>query len=290
MIDSFVLLTPLLMLGVVAVLAFVGCDRVFGLDRPEPTTPVLNAEAGDGRVDLTWDVNPNAYEFHVKRSETSGIYGDEPLAVVQNGIYKYPDFDVTNGVPYYYVVTAIGEEGETEPSNEEPATPGVAASTEFLKMDMAGTPANAAGTFGVAIQVGASNLKIKELGRIFLPNNNGDHIMRVFKVIDAATVMQVGNAVVVSMMGGSPGVFQYTAVPDPGIILEAGVEYYIVSQEMNPGDQFYNHNTTVELTESAALTGAGTVTGAARQNGATYIRDADGQVSYGIVNLKYQLQ
>ena len=42
MIDAFVLLTPILLLGVVALLAFVGCDRVFGLAEVGP--PIIQAD------------------------------------------------------------------------------------------------------------------------------------------------------------------------------------------------------------------------------------------------------
>jgi|GEM_PF-3424900 len=43
MIDSFVILTPFLLLGVVALLAFVGCDIVFGLQGFQPVAPAVSA-------------------------------------------------------------------------------------------------------------------------------------------------------------------------------------------------------------------------------------------------------
>lgn len=59
MIDGFVILTPILLLGVIALLGFVGCDRVFGLYPVDPATPnpvshvqtvVKSAPAGTGTI------------------------------------------------------------------------------------------------------------------------------------------------------------------------------------------------------------------------------------------------
>ena len=56
MIDAFVLLTPILVLGIIALLGFVGCNQVLGLD---PTTEVPTVESivpssGTPRVEPAW--------------------------------------------------------------------------------------------------------------------------------------------------------------------------------------------------------------------------------------------
>lgn len=280
MIDTFVLLTPIIMIGVVSLVVFVGCDIVFDLDRVEPKTPLLNAEPGDGRVDLEWANNPAAGEFRVKRGETAGTH--ELLATVNAGLYTYPDINVINGTTYYYVVSAMGEEGETPDSNEEAATPSSQASTEFVTGHTPGTLATAAGIYGMVVKVGAASLKVRELGRLAVAGNTQTHIV---KVVDEATGADFGNPLAVSMTGVPEGEFKYAAVPDQTpIVLQANSTYYVVSQESNPGDQFLNHTTAVTTTSAA------TVTGAVRNTTGSYLMDATGAVSYGLVNLKYQIQ
>ena len=60
--NPFVLLTPILVLGVLALLAFVGCDVVFGIPAIPPPTCVplehLTALPGDRVVLLTWRAFP----------------------------------------------------------------------------------------------------------------------------------------------------------------------------------------------------------------------------------------
>jgi hypothetical protein len=62
----------------------------------------------------------------VKRSERAG----GPYAVVGNPVAPtYVDYGVRNGTTYHYVVTAVGQAGESAPSAETPATPVAGAPT-----------------------------------------------------------------------------------------------------------------------------------------------------------------
>jgi hypothetical protein len=54
MTESLVLLTPLLVLLLVAMFGFLGCAGVWGLDPVVPGVPVLSATAGNARVNLSW--------------------------------------------------------------------------------------------------------------------------------------------------------------------------------------------------------------------------------------------
>ncbi|HVF39199.1 MAG TPA: hypothetical protein VM939_04810 [Gemmatimonadaceae bacterium] len=286
MIDSFLWATPVLMIGVVALLVFVGCDVVLGLDRVEPKIPILKVTAGDMRVELSWPTDPNSGGFKVYRGLTSGGPYEFLATVENNGTAEgYPDIAVINGTTYYYVVTAIGgDDGETDQSNEESATPNPEMVTEFLQKTADGTTVSASGWFGMQIEVGASPIKIRQLGRSFITGNNQIHVM---KIVDAAFA-DVGAPVAVQTTIGA-GEWRYALVPDmPPLILNAGQRYYIVSQETSPGDVFWNHNTQVAPT-TAAGTDA-TIIGAARNMGATFLVDANGSVAYGLVNFKYQVQ
>ena len=53
MIDPYVILTPVLLLAVVALLQFVGCNWVFGLDETTLFTPLDFVQLRDGLTDLT---------------------------------------------------------------------------------------------------------------------------------------------------------------------------------------------------------------------------------------------
>jgi len=90
-----------------------------------PAAPTgLKATAGDSQVALTWTASNGATSYHVKRSTTSG--GPYTQVAAPTGT-SYTDTGLTNGTPYYYVVTAVNAVGESGNSNEVSATP-VAAS------------------------------------------------------------------------------------------------------------------------------------------------------------------
>lgn len=278
MIDSFVLLAPLLMLPVVALFAFVGCDRVFGLHRP-PEEPILGptglvASAGNGKVVLSWDAYPDATKFTVKRGETSGVYTNTVSDILQP---TYTDPSATNGITYFYVVTATVAGKESEPSEEVTATPSTAALVSFITSKVLGT--NFAGTngwFGMAIVVGAAPVSVQTLGRAFFPGNSQIHVIKIVTGAGA----DVPNAFVsVSMAGGTVGEFRYAPL-NPAVTLAPGVKYYIVSQEIVGGDNFYNHNTTVTTTDVASVIQS-------VKGGPPYVQDSFPDTTYGPVDFQY---
>jgi hypothetical protein len=131
MIDSFVLLTPLFLLGVIALLGFVGCNWAFGLDETEleePPDPPTNLQAipGDNMVTLTWDPVTDATEFLVSRGESPpGVPpADYPDShTVFPAELPYIDHSVINGHSYHFVVAAKNSVGLGENSNDAEATP-----------------------------------------------------------------------------------------------------------------------------------------------------------------------
>jgi hypothetical protein len=256
MTDAYLLLTPLLMLCVVALVGFVGCDLLFGLDEVPPVKPGptnLHAIAGDGKVDLTWDSFSGASELYVKRSETSGQETalDPPLPSTAT---SFTDNGVTNGTIYFYVVTARVGGVETQPSNEEMATPGLGALISFVTSKTLGTLRTFNGWVGMGIQVGSRPLMVKNLGRIFAPGNSHAHAI---KLVDGATKMDVpGSAAMVVVNTGNVDEFVYTTLPN-AVTLNAGADYYLISEEAvmvagMPGDEFYDSaNTSVATTPVA---------------------------------------
>lgn len=81
----------------------------------------LTAQAGNGWVDLTWSPVAGATTYQVKRALASG----GPYTVLTNTVYltNFSDTAVTNGVNYYYVVTAQAAGGSSMASPEVVGAP-----------------------------------------------------------------------------------------------------------------------------------------------------------------------
>lgn len=86
----------------------------------------LNAVGGDSQVTLTWDPPADngglpVLLYRIYRGTSSG---GESFLIEVPLILTYIDLLVTNGVTYYYQVTAVNLDGESGYSNEVSATPG----------------------------------------------------------------------------------------------------------------------------------------------------------------------
>ncbi len=87
-----------------------------------PPTPVnVNATPGNGQVALTWDASLGASGYNVKRALVTG--GPYSTIAPNIGTNNYTDLAVSNGVRYYYVVSALSGANESGDSNEVNAKP-----------------------------------------------------------------------------------------------------------------------------------------------------------------------
>ena len=84
---------------------------------PAPTG--LTATAGNAKVTLNWNASASATSYNIKRSTTSGSESN----LWSSASIGYTDSNVTNGVTYYYVVTAVTGALESGNSNEASAKP-----------------------------------------------------------------------------------------------------------------------------------------------------------------------
>ncbi|MHA6480737.1 S-layer homology domain-containing protein [Paenibacillus sp. strain BS8-2] len=92
-------------------------------DAPEeaPTAPSgLLAIESDGEIQLRWGEVGAADRYNVYRSESSEGPFDLLETIVET---SYTDLGVSNGVPYYYVVRAVNDNGESNASIQVTATP-----------------------------------------------------------------------------------------------------------------------------------------------------------------------
>jgi probable HAF family extracellular repeat protein len=87
---------------------------------PPPAPAGLTASPGDTRVTLSWNLSPGADYYNVKRSTSSGGPYTTVISMVGS---SYVDTGLTNGVRYFYVVSAVNRGGESPNSNEASATP-----------------------------------------------------------------------------------------------------------------------------------------------------------------------
>jgi fibronectin type 3 domain-containing protein len=88
-----------------------------------PGTSTLSAQAGDGRVSLTWTAAGGAQAYNLYRGTASN--GETQLAPGIAGT-SYVDTAVTNGTTYYYKIAGTNANGEGALSNEVNATPNAA--------------------------------------------------------------------------------------------------------------------------------------------------------------------
>ncbi|MFN3485326.1 MAG: LamG-like jellyroll fold domain-containing protein [Planctomycetota bacterium] len=96
--------------------------EIASLAAPErPSPPVLSVvEEGHQQVRLSWTAVSGADFYTVKRSTTSGT---GHVALTSTGKTTFTDTGLANDITYFYIVTAQNAAGESDPSNEAPATP-----------------------------------------------------------------------------------------------------------------------------------------------------------------------
>ena len=89
---------------------------------PSPAIPTgLTAIPGEGLVSLNWAVDESASTYTVKRATVSG--GSYTTVASGLSVPTFTDTGVTNGITYYYVVSAVNWLGESANSTETAGTP-----------------------------------------------------------------------------------------------------------------------------------------------------------------------
>jgi carboxypeptidase T len=90
-------------------------------NQPPAAPGGLSATPGSQQVGLTWTASSGATLYNIHRASGSG----GPYTPIQTdwASTSFTDTGLTNGTPYYYVVTATNVAGESPASNEATATP-----------------------------------------------------------------------------------------------------------------------------------------------------------------------
>jgi hypothetical protein len=109
----------------------------------------------------------------------------------------------------------------------------VVASSPFLTAAslIGGLRNNYDGPVGMKITVGASPITVTSLGRMFFTGNSASHTVRLTD--NAQTDLATAS---IPITGGVNNAWTYVAITPQ--TLSASTSYYIMSQEVNAGDQF----------------------------------------------------
>ena len=126
-----------------------GVGKNSGMSLAVIGTPAnLVASPGNNAVNLTWSAASGATGYNVKRSPASG----GPYTTLgSSGVTSYTDATVTNGVTYYYVVSATNGSGQGANSGDVSVIPAPVPSTTSL----ASSPVTA-GAYGTAVTLSAT--------------------------------------------------------------------------------------------------------------------------------------
>jgi fibronectin type 3 domain-containing protein len=124
-----------------------------------PLTPAnLTATAGNAQASLTWSASSGATSYNVKRSTTSGGPYTQLAADTSP---SYTDSAVSNGVTYFYVVTAVDSAGESADSAAVSVTPDPAITTPAVPTSVTATAGNAQASLTWSASSGATGYHVK---------------------------------------------------------------------------------------------------------------------------------
>jgi len=124
-----------------------------------PPVPVgLIATAGNAQVSMSWTASNGATLYYVKRSTTSG--GPYPQ-ISSPSATSYTDTGLTNGIRYFYVVSAYNSAGQSANSSEVNATPTAPATPPAAPANLEATAGNAQVSLSWTASSGATSYHVK---------------------------------------------------------------------------------------------------------------------------------
>ena len=119
-----------------------------------PAVPAnLQATAGNAQVSLSWTASSGATSYHLKRSTTSGSGYTQIAAPAAT---SYTDTGLTNGIAYFYVVSALNAAGESANSAPATSTPANLAADVTITIDPAKTKLISPYIYGINFYNGVS--------------------------------------------------------------------------------------------------------------------------------------
>ncbi len=109
------------LLAILVILACGGAGDQLGAVLTAPAVPSgVSGAPGAGQAQLSWNASNGATHYNVKRSTISG----GPYTIVANPpVPSFTDTGLTNGTPYFYVVSSENLAGESSNSAQVTVTP-----------------------------------------------------------------------------------------------------------------------------------------------------------------------
>jgi List-Bact-rpt repeat protein/Big-like domain-containing protein/putative Ig domain-containing protein/Kelch motif protein len=166
------------------------------------------------------------------------------------------------------VIVSVANGGSSGSSSTSFLT-GYALSGQTLRNDFSGW-------VGMKLTVGANPLSIATLGRICVANNAQAHVVKLVNASNGGDV--TGASALVNMAGCTAGQFVYA--PLEPITLPAGASYYLVSQETQGGDRWYDEG-------AISASNVATVTSSVYFNNGSWYPIGGGNTSYAPPNFQY---
>jgi hypothetical protein len=189
-------------------------------------------------------------QFTADAPVTWSIGPTSPGSISATGQYTAPA-SIPSQQTVTVTATSLADSSKSASATVTLLPAGVPAGGSFVLSQTLGTARNNyTGWVGMSVTVGQSPLLVNSIGRIFVAGNVGSHVV---KIVDASTGADVpGGAATVAMAGGTPGTFIYGALAS-AVTLNPNSTYYILSQETQFGDFWYDLNTTLQTSADAAV-------------------------------------
>jgi hypothetical protein len=257
--DPYLALTPLLLLGIIGLIRFIGCNQIYGLDETtaivEPVGDLVAVPA-DQRVTLSWSY-PGSGDATGFRIDVAGGAFDPPPALDASA--RAADITgLTNGVLYTFSVFA---ERGTDAS--APKTLSVAPGVTSYVIDQPALSGiernNYGGWVGMEILVGSTPIVVTQLGRIIARANSGVHAVKIVSPatmpagapVDGIDRVSADVTTIAQSDQSNVGTFAWATLPQP-FTLQPNTIYFIVSLEANGGDLWYEEQ-SLPTTSVAAI-------------------------------------
>lgn len=125
---------------------------------PPPVPTGLQATPGNTQVSLAWIASTGATSYNVKRSTANGGPYTQISAPATT---SFTDTGLTNGITYYYVVSAVSSAGESANSSQVSATPAAPATAPAVPTGLQGTAGNAEVSLTWTASAGATSYHVK---------------------------------------------------------------------------------------------------------------------------------
>jgi fibronectin type 3 domain-containing protein len=128
-----------------------------GTTAPAAPTGLL-ANAGNAQISLLWNASTAATGYYVKRATTSG---GPYTQIALPSANSYTDTGLTNGVAYYYVVSAFNSAGQSANSAQASATPAAPLAPPAAPTGLEANAGNAQVTLTWSATTGATSYHVK---------------------------------------------------------------------------------------------------------------------------------